>query len=130
MPRRTPEAEARQALRRLLSKRPDLAALIKPLLAHVPPRASGRKPEPDNLPMLELFVRTAMRERGITRMTALRWLAESTKALHPMTASKHVANRQRRNLKKAELPKRSNKTLLQDAGLPPWFKPTLKPKSD
>jgi hypothetical protein len=131
MPRKLTDAEAKQ-FRHLLRKvgGEHLLPLLWPELL---PRKRGRRESASDTPamlaQIELFVRTAMRERDISRDAALHWAFDSTyeklKVLGADSAfvahfgpnANALVARLRRKLKKGDFHKRDIKTLVP----PEWL---------
>jgi hypothetical protein len=148
MPRKLTDAEAKQ-FRRLLRKVGDenLLPLLWPDLL---PRKRGRHERavdtPAMLAQFELFLRTAMRERGMSRNAALHWAFDGVyKKLKKLGAddafvgrfgpnAKAVVARLNRKLRKGGFHKAGIKTLVPrewlEAGIDPEKFTTLPPKAD
>jgi hypothetical protein len=92
------------------------------LLAQLQPARSGQRPDP--LPGIELFVRIARREQGMSRTAALKWLAGSMMPAKVANSTNALVARWRRKLIAGGFTNRSDKMLARDMGLPPAIDPS------
>lgn len=111
-PSRSPTAEERANIRRLLRRaggHADLLQWIEQALAEPTPRRGGRKRGADTykidarlLPALEHFCRIAAEHKGLTETAALRWL---TGAIGADLMGADPVSRLRRKMKAGKFPK-------------------------